>query len=138
MAELLAIERANTPTGQNAGGVTRVPLPWDVVAASNNDTVYVGDLPAFHHLVPELISVIADGATPAMTYSLCVDADANALISGQAITATTFNRTGTTAYQLCHTLGASGSNRKVYLKLTTAPTTAGGRMIVNLAYAADT
>lgn len=136
MAELLATKRANTPIGLNAGGVTQVQLPWDVVAASNNDTVYVGDLPAYHRLVPELTSVLADGSTPAMTYSLCVVSDSNALISGQAVTAATFNRTATTAYQLCHTLGVSDTNRKVYLKLTTAPTSAGGQVIVQLGYAA--
>jgi hypothetical protein len=138
MAELLAINRAQTPPGQNAGGVIQVQIPWDVVAATNNDTVYIADLPAFHRLVPELCNVIADGDTPALTYSLCVVEDANALISGQAVVASTFTRTAVTTYELAYTLGVSSSNRKVYFKLTAAPATAGGLLVLNLAYAADT
>ena len=138
MAEILASKRGNVPYADCSGGVRYVPFEWDVVAASNNDTVHIGELPAGHRLIPELIAVIADGSTPAFTYSLCVDSDANAIIAGDAITASTFKRTALSLFQLASQIGVSSVNRKIYLKLTTAPTTSGGKLTAQIAYAAAT
>lgn len=107
---------------------------WPVVAKTNGDKVVVGYLPANHRLNVQDCQVIADGATPAFTYSLCVDIDANALVSADAVTAATFKRTASTAYQAGETIGVSDTPRAVYLLLSTAPTTAGGNVHVDLSY----
>lgn len=109
---------------------------WDVKPQANGDKVLLARLPAGHRIIPELTSVIANGATPALTYDLCVGVDGNKLITGDAVTAVTFKRTGTTAYALVETLGVDMDNdRDVYLLLPAAPATAGGKVILQLASA---
>lgn len=107
---------------------------WPVVAKTNGDKVIVGYLPANCRLNVQDCQVIADGATPAFTYSLCVDIDGNALISADAVTAATFKRTASTAYQAGETIGVSDVNRPVYLLLSAAPASAGGNVHVDLSY----
>lgn len=135
MAELLATRRDEVPYSNKDGSPIVKQFPWDVVAASNNDTVHVGYLPAFHRLVPELCCAIADGSTPAFTYSLMIDNDTNALISGDAVTASTFKRTASGLTKVVQDIGVSAANRKVYFKLTTAPASGGGKLIAQLGYA---
>lgn len=107
---------------------------WPVTAQTNGDRILLGYLPANCKIHALASQVIADGATPAFTYSLAVDVDANAIVSADAITATTFKRTAVTTYQLCETIGRPTGNVPVYLLLTAAPASAGGNLSVDLAY----
>lgn len=136
MADIYANNRKKVSIAARAGGNVMNPHVWDVVAASNGDKVYIGDLPAGHQLTAEVCSVIANGATGAMTFSVCIGQDADAIFAGVAVTAATFSRTGCTTYQKCYELGTSPVNRSVYLLLTVAPTVAGGKIVVNLKSAA--
>lgn len=109
---------------------------WNVSAQANGDKVLLARLPAGHRIIPELTSVIANGQTGAFSYDLCVAADANKLITADAVTAATFKRTGVTTYSLVETLGVDFDNdRDVYLLLPDAPDAAGGKVILQLASA---
>lgn len=116
-----------------AGELVINRFDWPVTVQANGDKVIVGYLPANCRIKADESQTIADGATGAMTFDVCVDIDGQVIDSADAITAATFKRTGHTAYQTVETIGKTDANRAVYLKLTTAPTVAGGHIYVDLA-----
>lgn len=136
MSELKSINREVVPVAGAAGVTIANPMVWDVEAAANGDTVHIGWLPADHKLLPEACSVLSEGGA-AMTFDVCVEEDANAIVAGRAVANATFARSAVTTYEKCHELGASPVNRKVYLKLSAAPAAAGGQVTVNLVYFAS-
>lgn len=107
---------------------------WDVTAQANADKVLLGVLPAGHRLHPEGSSLIANGATPAMTYDLCVGLDTNKVVTASAVTATTFKRDALALTVINETIGVDFDNdRDIYLLLSAAPATAGGKVIAIIA-----
>jgi hypothetical protein len=137
MAELLSINRGSVPTAPAANIVVVNSMDWDVVAAANGDTVYIGDLPAFHRILPEACSFIANGQTGAMNVDVCVGQASDVVHDNQAVVAATFARAAFSTFQKCYELGVSSVNRKVFLLLNTAPTVPGGKVTVSLAYYPD-
>ena len=140
MADIKAINYDRTAVADRGGDVVVDRKPWPVTKQADGDKVHVGFLPAGHRLNKGDSAVVADGATPALTYSLIlVDDDGTliTLISGDAITASTFKKTalGITNANL-KTIGVSQLNRDIYLLLSTAPTATGGNIFVDLQYRA--
>lgn len=76
MALKYANNRNKVATAAKAGSVVVNQHEWDVEVSANLDKVYIGDLPAYHELLPELSNLIFDGATGAMTIDVTVEADA--------------------------------------------------------------
>lgn len=116
-----------------AGEVIINRLVWPVTAKANGDKVIIGYVPANCRIHAPDSQVIADGNTAATTFDVCVDQDTAKIAAAVAVTAATFSRSAVTAYQAVETIGRSTGNRPVYLLLSTAPTTAGGNVIVDLA-----
>lgn len=129
--KLINADRIRVP--DRAGVLIINRYEWPVEAAANGDNIVVGYLPANCRIHALASQVVANGQTPAMTLDVCVDTVDNKLVPAVAITANTFDQTAVTDYELCETLGTSTNNRPVILALRTAPTTAGGKVIVDLA-----
>lgn len=140
MAEVKVTNYDRQAVADRGGEVLCPRKSWPVTIQANADKVHIGYLPAGHRLDKGLSAVTADGATPALTYSLIIvkdDGSLVTLISAQAVVAATYTRTalGITDANL-EALGVSDNNRDIYLLLSTAPATAGGNMHVDLQYRA--
>lgn len=133
MAEKLANNRNKVASSPAAGLVVVNNHEWDVEASTNGDTVLIGELPAYHQLLPEASCLIFDGDAAAMTADVCVEADANAIFAASATLGAAFTRVACTTYELSRTLGVSAVNRPIYLKLSAAPAAAGGKVIASIA-----
>lgn len=73
--DLFASGRNKVANAAKAGSPVVNQHVWDCVVGAANDKVYIGELPAYHELLPELSSLIFAGAG-AMTLDACVEADA--------------------------------------------------------------
>lgn len=135
MADLYASNRNKVASAGRAGEVVANPFVWDVEAAANGDKVFIGELPAFHRLLPEACNVIVDGDTTALNYDLVLEDDAGdvTLVNDQAVVAATFTRTAFSTFQACYEAGVKPTNRRIYVLLNTAPTAAGGKVVANIA-----
>ena len=129
--KLINADRIRVP--DRAGELIINRFEWPVTAKADGDTVVIGYVPADCRIHALSSQVIADGATGAMTLDVCVDAVANKIAAAVAVTATTFKQAAITTYALCESLGVSSNNRPIILNLSTAPTVAGGKVIVELA-----
>ncbi|MGH8079066.1 MAG: hypothetical protein ACREP7_00735 [Lysobacter sp.] len=140
MAEKTAINREKVATAPAAGLVVVNRHDWDVEASANNDTVEIGELPAYHRLLPEACSLFANAAAPAMTVDVCVVDDTNKLFAAAAIAGGAFQRVAFSAYALAETIGVAPINRKIFLKLNVAPATspAGAKLTAQIASYATT
>ncbi|MGH8073642.1 MAG: hypothetical protein ACREO4_06165 [Lysobacter sp.] len=133
MAEKLANNRNKVASSPAAGLVVVNNHEWDVEVAASGDTVLVGELPAYHQLLPEASCLIFDGDAAAMTLDVCVEADANTVFNDSATLGSAFTRVACSTYELARTLGVSPVNRSIYLKLGTAVAAAGGKVIASIA-----
>lgn len=142
MATLLANNRRKVATSSSAGQPVVNDHDWDVQAASNNDYVEIGELPANHKLHGEGCAIYglldANNQLAAQTVTCFVgepgtEAAANTLFSGIAFTADTAARTALSTFLAAMVLGSSPVNRKICLKLTAAPATARGRIVARIA-----
>lgn len=118
---------------------------WDVAVGTNADLVKIGELPAFHRLLPEACAFYAigeDGDIAAATYDVFIPtaedgakAAGNTLFDNIAVVADTPARTAVTAaaHLLAEALGVSTVNRPIYLDLQAAPATAVGIIKVRIA-----
>jgi len=129
--QLITADRIRVP--DRAGELVINRYVWPVTAQSNGDAILIGYLPADTKLDAANSQVIGDGATGAMTFDVCVADDTNKVVAAQAVVAATFVRAAFSTYQLAETLATDSNNRAVYLLLSTAPTVAGGKIIVDLA-----
>lgn len=142
MAILLASNRRNVASASSAGHLVVNDHDWDVSVASNNDYVEIGELPANHALHLEGCSLYgllnAGGKLAAQTMDVFVgntgdESSATKIFAGAAFTADTAARVAPTAFVAAKLLGVSPLNRKIYLKLTTAPATAAGTIVARIA-----
>lgn len=129
--KLITADRIRVP--DRAGALIINRYEWPVSAKSNNDTVIVGYLPANCRIHAPSSQVIADGDTGAMTFDVSIGEVANKILAANAVTASTFKQAPIESFELCETLGRTEDNRPVILNLSTAPTVAGGKIIVDLA-----
>lgn len=132
MAEKLASNRNKVASSPAAGIAVVNAHDWVVEASANGDTVVIGELPAYHRLVPELCSFTVDAAAPAMNVDVCVDDGTNPIFDNVAVVGGAFARTALTAFAAVAAKGVSQVNRKIYLLLNTAPATAGGKVTVQI------
>lgn len=141
MATLLATNRRKVAFSSSAGQPVVNDHEWDVKAASNNDYVYIGEIPAHHKIHGEGCSILglldSNNQLAAQTVTVFVgepgeEATANTLFSGIAFTADTEARTALSTFLATFKLGASAVNRKVHLKLTAAPATPRGKIVVRI------
>jgi hypothetical protein len=134
MATVKAAGYARASSSAQAGQPVINRHTWDVTAQADGDKVLIGVLPAGHRLHPEGSSLIANGATPAMTYDLCVGADANKVVTASAVTATTYKRDALATTVVNETIGVDFDNdRDIYLLLSDAPATGTGKVIATIA-----
>lgn len=109
---------------------------WVCDVRTAGDKVKVGRLAAGNRLDVANCELIANGLQAAMNLDVCVDTDANVLFNDVALTAATFARSASTAYQLGETLGVDyEKDRDVYLIVNSGAATApaGGKVTVKLA-----
>lgn len=141
MATLYATNRRKVAASSSAGQPVVNDHDWDVQAATNNDYVEIGEIPANHKIHGEGCSIYglldANNKLAAQTVTVFVgepgeEAASNTLFSGIAITADTELRTALSTFLATFKLGASPVNRKVHLKLTAAPATAQGKVVVRI------
>jgi len=116
-----------------AGELVINRLVWPVTAKTDADQVLIGYLPANCRIHAPASQVIADGATGAMTFDVFVDTTATKIASAYAVTASTFKQAAVASAAVIDTIGKATTNRAVYLNLSTAPTVAGGNIVVDLA-----
>lgn len=129
--QLISADRIRVP--DRAGELVINRYIWPVTAQSNGDAILIGYVPANCKVDVGNSQIIGDGATGAMTLDVCAGDDTVKLVASQAVVANTFVRAAMSTYQTAETLGRSTNNVPVYLLLGTAPTVAGGNIIVDLA-----
>lgn len=128
---LTTADRIRVP--DRAGQVVINRYVWPVTAQTNGDSVLIGYLPADCKIVPGASQVVADGSTAAMTFDVCVGGASNVIAAAVPVVLNTFKQVSVPSAAIIETLGTSPTNRPVTLTLTTAPTAAGGKVIVELA-----
>ncbi|MCR6496230.1 hypothetical protein LJB71_08375 [Thermomonas sp. S9] len=109
---------------------------WVCDVRSAGDKVKIGRLAAGNRLDVANCELIANGSQAAMNVDVCVDVDANTLFNDVALTAATFARSASTAYQLGETLGVDyEKDRDIYLLINSGAATApaGGKLTLKLA-----
>jgi hypothetical protein len=117
-----------------AGELIVARLVWDVAVKSNADTVVIGYLPAGCKLHAPASQIYFDAAVPNCDVDLLLVDTSNVLINTGAHTTATATRVAMTTYELAETLGVSESNRAILLLLNTAPASAAGNIIADVAY----
>lgn len=114
---------------------------WNCTVQAANDKVFIGKLPAGHRLVPELISVSANAAIPAVNFDLCVGSNSNVLLNDVAVTAATalvthLDTDAEALYATLETIGVDfNQDRDIYLLINSGAATApaGAKVIAQLA-----
>ena len=140
MATVKAAGYANAATTAQANQILYNRGIWNVTVQADGTKVLIGKLPVGHRLLPELCSIFANAATPALVADVCVAADSNKLIAAATATGGAALRAGVATsaapYVLAEALGVDYDNdRDIYLLLTDAPNTApaGAKVVVNIA-----
>lgn len=136
MGTTIAAGYGRQATSSSAGQPVITRHDWVCDVRNANDKVKIGRLAAGHQLDIANCELIANGSQAAMNVDVCVDSDANTLFNDVALTAATFARSASTAYQLGETLGVDyDKDRDIYLLINSGAATApaGGKLTLKLA-----
>lgn len=139
MATLLANDRNKVASAPAAGLVVVNDHAWDIQVAASGDYIHIGHLPAYHKILAEASTFYAEGADLAAgTFTVFVgepgeEAAGNTLVSAEAVVADTPEADALVKLGAARSLGSSGDNRNIYIKLGAAITEAVGKVTLRLA-----